>query len=1294
MDIINQTRTARENDQTLEGASGSPKALTKNDFQDIISKTENENNFEDILNEVIDKYLKEGEENDENEILSSSPPSTSATTSSKLTPKLSKEEIPIINRLRPRTAKKKAVTECIKKANKKQIKIISNEVISVPLSLPSSTTVTTTMSQPIVSTSMHPPLPVFSSQNHIDPLDNRTLLFNLIPIMPQNTGTVIPWQSFASSSNAILSNGTSSNLICDTALTNVEIPSNIQIVLSEKKKSLCLMPSQSDDVLIQKTQHQTPKMFVQTNFVKSKCNSTPRRKQQHIRILDFNQTPSLSRLSTVREFTTPSNGIRLETPGSAPASITAGKRTKEVIVNETNKVEEASAKDSLDVSLEVVDESSNSTSISNTPKVVKNRRRRKIEIDSKKEREESPKPMTRDEWNKMREEQKTLSVDDRMRILFQQQRHETVDKVKKRKTPKKKQDPKKSPMTKVKKKKTITSALINEQGKKLLSAKFKVTSPRKAALLRKTPKKSKAKLSALNSNKIEIVTSSPPSIKVIEEKSLPKLSQIDTPIKPNDEEQKKCEAEESIEQTCVVEETSDLNRSDTVQEVAKLLTNLPETILAKTNSFDVGDKSGHIHELIDSNILMETPLKFDSMSPLPNTPRFAVPLVSIHQETPLSKLIINPPTDGAVSILKVCEILTPNFPITPGFKETPPKTDPSPSFSAEGYTSRKTDYSSCSSYYKPDESEEINRNLDLMIKQRRESERNSQSESDGGCISQQSQQQHHHHHSKSERIKINTGSGKKIQCPGALDKMLAINEEANKNIPEPHYTMMDEEALLSESFLTTASSDESSSSFTCSTCSTDPSSDEDTLNLLNKSVPEDRDSEWHCDDPEIEKVASNNSLIDSITGEVRFPLRSLITPKKIEPTPVVPVEIEEAEIVVPKVVVEKKPIIKPDLEAIKARTLRIIKDESKKNQPRMRKSNAKTFKLPPEQPKAIALTRRDQILQQNLSERPRPTPLKLIASTTTSTSSSRRKNATPRKTIIIDELPKAPSPIKKAKKPKSHERRKSESPAVKTPMKPERVTLENINDNAVSNDDHPSLNISTSFHESSLEDEEEVTVVQKPATKMNEESSNTFQSTLITQGFDKTDGKDLQTQFVDKIEEAKKVDEKKQEVVFAAAALVEKKIEEVPVNVVEETNEVNVVENKEEIAKEITEVVAEAVEIKEVAANVNLSMTESETEDDDDVSEENECDFALSNELDKNIFSFQEQPGCKAKDMVKLKLCAASKLQIDERTIRIDFSETTEIFSMEPTKKFSTNIKNESRKEQKSKAKETVKSSE
>lgn len=719
-----------------------------------------------------------------------------------------------------------------------------------------------------------------------------------------------------------------------------------------------------------------------------------------------------------------------------------------------------------------------------------------------------------------------------------------------------------------------------------------MTSPRKAALLRKTPKKKKLTKSPIVSVR-SILT---PNIDAIKQKK-----EDEKPADPVIQEKEKIPEEKS--------ENSDLNRSDTVQEVATLLTNLPETILGKTSSgSNLIEKN-----TIDPQVLMETPLKIDAnMSPLPNTPRFAVPLVATSaQETPIPKSI--PVTTMATtasaipSLMKVCDILTPSFPITPGFKETPLKSDNSPT--SGGYSSRRTDYSSCSSYYKPDESEEINQNFEIMIKQARE--RNSQSESDGGGLTVSTE-------IIERSVKIRVGSAKKVECPGALERVQSFTEE-KKEIPTPHYTMMDE-GLLSESIVTTASDSDSSSSFTCSTCSTDPSTDD--VDILNQSdLPEDVDNEWKCEHVEVNE--SNNSLVDEKTGEVRFPLRNLMTPRKMEQ------EIKDIISNEAKIVKNPEPPKNfiSDLEAIKQRTLRIIKNESaaaatntKKNPTKLKKVNAKTFKLPPEQPKAVPLTRREQILNQNLTERSRPTPLKLIPSS----SSSRRKNATPRKTIIIDELPKAPSPVKKPKVKK-----KSESS--KSPSKPERVSLENISDNAVMHDDHPSLNISSSFHHESSDDEVESTTktvikneTKKEDTKKEDEGSNTFQQAMISQGFDVKEVKELEAKLNEEEPENKE----------------ENKIDAVP------------------------------------------SLEEGEITSEESDEEEEECTFALSDMNEKFIFNFEETSGEKVKkSYAPLSKFPPAKLQVDDKKIKIDFSATMDIFSLEPVQQKDLEEKKNSSKE-------------
>lgn len=409
-EIINKTLAVH--DKSTE-ATSSQNLLTQNDVQDILSKTEND--FEDILKEVIDKYLIDGSDSSKVE-----------------SPNLvdSKgEELTIKQRLRPRNIKKILESE---RKKKKKINIISNEVYTGPMPLCVNMPPNTVIS-PIEQTATTSVMSIEQALN-----SHQTQSLVLVPIMqslPSSTTTFIPLQSFHSTGNITCKN----NVPVTTTTTTTDL-SNVQIILTENNPALPNVIQNNNEVKEAEKVQKTPKSTIQTNFLESKCKSTPRRKATHVRILDFTHTPS-GRLAAIKECKTPSNSsIRHETPGSAPASIMTTQRIK----NGTATIKPSQTIENGDKSVEIIDESSNSNSISNTPKVAKNRRRRKIEIDSKSEKAQediSPKPMTAEEWIKMREEQKSLSVDERMRILFQQNEEKTN--VKKRKTPKKKKDHKK-----------------------------------------------------------------------------------------------------------------------------------------------------------------------------------------------------------------------------------------------------------------------------------------------------------------------------------------------------------------------------------------------------------------------------------------------------------------------------------------------------------------------------------------------------------------------------------------------------------------------------------------------------------------------------------------------------------------------------------------------------------------------------------------------------------------------------------------------------------------------------------
>lgn len=885
------------------------------------------------MNDIVNKYLLDCPEPDNAEQISSALDNSSVS-----------EDVPIKQRLRPRNEKNTPAGE-----RKKKINIISNEIYTGVL--PEAANISS--------------ISVCVTQK---------------PKVQQVTASH------------------SSLKVVEKSLTLQAFPlSSPPPIVKTSEKARLDLESENKDVLKAEAskKESTPKTRINQSFLDSKSKSTPRRKATHVRILDFNHTPSNRKLFIIKELSTPrTNGIPAFTPGSAPASFS---------VNCTMK---CSQKNQQEGAAETVDDNSNSNSISHTPKVVKGRRRRKIavskSIEKNQTQEELKQPnMSLEDWFTMRKQSKDIPIDQLARKANEKAETEGKTQGQKRKTQKRKSAKRKvlggnqKRMSKIskeqkeneeKKDEENSTSIEYDENKPLI--KFKIKSPRKNAATKKKTGKSKTVIAT-----VKLKPDHGNSSKMI------KIHPEDCP--------------------------SSLNRSDTVQEVATMLTTLSETILAKDNNIKKMELLQTPFK--DLNVDAETPFKDNSLTPLPNTPRFAIPLMSQSNQTPMPKTFDS--CTSAMSLVKLNDILTPSFPITPGLKETPLKEIEGSPTSAGNYSSRRTDYSSCSSYYKPDESEDIT----SFLNPRTRSNHMSQSESDA------------------EKPLQIVGSTKKVECPGAIERVKSFENK----LPTPHYTMMDE-GLLSESLVGTATEDssDSSSSFTCSTCSTDPSDEENTIEKLNK-VTTDIDSEWNCDDDEKDEITST-AVVNEKTGEVRFPLRNWITPKKVD------VESQSQKLIEINALenAAKLKEHRERMKEIRVRTLEKIRLESAivkpKNavplQQKYRRSNAKAFKLPSEETRRQpAHSRKDQILQQNLTERPRPTPLKLIHAS----SSSRRKNATPRKTIIIDELPRQISPPKK----------KREKKAEISYMKSSVTALESVNDNAVTLEPNlnDSLNISSSF---------------------------------------------------------------------------------------------------------------------------------------------------------------------------------------------------------------------------------------
>lgn len=115
-----------------------------------------------------------------------------------------------------------------------------------------------------------------------------------------------------------------------------------------------------------------------------------------------------------------------------------------------------------------------------------------------------------------------------------------------------------------------------------------------------------------------------------------------------------------------------------------------------------------------TSLFLETPFKSD-LGSIPITPRFLMP--NQIENTPMLKLI-REGIEANSSMKKSGDIHTPNFPITPGLVSTPKSINsvsPHSAGGTGGFNSRRTDYSSGSSYYKPDESEDLDKNLEAML---------------------------------------------------------------------------------------------------------------------------------------------------------------------------------------------------------------------------------------------------------------------------------------------------------------------------------------------------------------------------------------------------------------------------------------------------------------------------------------------------------------------------------------------------------------------------------------------------
>uniref|UniRef100_A0A0A1WPU5 Uncharacterized protein n=1 Tax=Zeugodacus cucurbitae TaxID=28588 RepID=A0A0A1WPU5_ZEUCU len=323
--------------------------------------------------------------------------------------------------------------------------------------------------------------------------------------------------------------------------------------------------------------------------------------------------------------------------------------------------------------------------------------------------------------------------------------------------------------------------------------------------------------------------------------------------------------------------------------------------------------------------LLETPFKaptlLDEIPPTPGKPPHPL-------DTPAAKLRsadddIHLSTSYLFGSLTKSELDTPQLSaITPGFRFTP-------FGSSRDVTPRSatapTDYSSGGSYYKPDESEDLDRNFEKLLrdstqKQRQEEEERAQllekhlnagevksalfeeqkptvvepieqPEAEAICVE-----------IPAEKLRVEPIVLKRVKSFGAEG---ADNAEATSNI-DPHYTLVSElpeicaegESSNSSSTVSTSSSSSSQSSTSSSSSSTNSSAtthheeaatnEKETkkkdsnlsLSLDNlSSISSTEDEEWQ----KLAVTEEENSQLVSNDGEVRYPVRSWLTPSKVDP---------------------------------------------------------------------------------------------------------------------------------------------------------------------------------------------------------------------------------------------------------------------------------------------------------------------------------------------------------------------------------------------------------------------------
>ncbi|XP_049310503.1 microtubule-associated protein futsch isoform X1 [Bactrocera dorsalis] len=375
--------------------------------------------------------------------------------------------------------------------------------------------------------------------------------------------------------------------------------------------------------------------------------------------------------------------------------------------------------------------------------------------------------------------------------------------------------------------------------------------------------------------------------------------------------------------------------------------------------------------------LLDTPFKAPTlMDAIPPTPGKPAPSL----DTPAAKLRT---VDGDMQLstsylfgsLTKSELDTPQLSaITPGLRFTP-------FGSSRDVTPRSgtapTDYSSGGSYYKPDESEDLDRNFEKLLrdsaqKQRQEEEERAKLleqhlnaeevksalfEEPRPVVVDETEQAG----TEAEQICVEIPAEKLRVEPIVLKRVKSFGAEGTENTEttsniDPHYTLVSElpeicaegESSDSSSTASTSTSSSSSNSSTSSSSSSTNSStttDEEQSATHEKETPtknanlslslDNLSTISSTEDEEWQKLAvteEENSQLVSNDGEVRYPVRSWLTPSKVDPQAAIETH-EQApattiKVTVPLKSAEKKNRLEEDLQQKRERMMEKLKQDA------------------------------------------------------------------------------------------------------------------------------------------------------------------------------------------------------------------------------------------------------------------------------------------------------------------------------------------------------------------------------